>query len=426
MSEDRGTPALPAAAKNGRTLTQGWLWLVLAVAGYFAAFVRFPKLFFALGVNHYNVWFLDTFALLASSDAVTRGIDPYGVNPLDYLGRVHVYSHWWLQLHSLGLTRADAQWLGLGLVISFLLVALWRLRPHTAGELFWYFSVICSSPVLLALDRANNDLVVFLLLSPVVPCVLSGRRGLSYVAPVLIGVAAALKYYPAAAALLMGFALERKEWRPRLLFTLLCLALAAFSVREDLRWVAGRTPEPEGLLSFGAMGFFHEMGWTSRILKLLGVAIGGMVVLRCWIKRPLGDWDPRPDQRADWLYFILGAVLLTGCFFTSVNFGYRWIFVIWLAPFLWKLPRDPATPPRLRRLVRLTMGLTVVMLWWGTFCCVVLNLLLGVASHDRIMSLAHWAYLVEQPADWAFFICLLVFLTHFARRSCVRPVLLEV
>jgi hypothetical protein len=33
------------------------------------------------------------------------------------------------------------------------------------------------------------------------------------------------------------------------------------------------------------------------------------------------------------------------------------------------------------------------------------------------MKLAKYAFLLEQPMDWALFVCLLVFLTHFARRQ---------
>ena len=54
-----------------------WLLLALLGLGYFGLLAFHPGLYFALGVNHYDAWFLDTFALLASNDAVARGLDPY-------------------------------------------------------------------------------------------------------------------------------------------------------------------------------------------------------------------------------------------------------------------------------------------------------------------------------------------------------------
>ena len=212
------------AGSVGWTASQGWLWLGLIAAGFFGAFVLFPRLFLFFGLNHYDTWFLDLFALLASNDAVTRGLDPYAPNPLDYFGRPHVYSHWWLHLRDLGLTRADVRWLGLTLIGAFFLVAGSRLRAQSRGQLAWYAALLCSAPVLLAVDRCNNDIVVFLLLALLVPSLLSQHRWIRMLSPVLVTAAAMLKYYPAAAALVLLAGADRKEVRLRLLLTLLLLA----------------------------------------------------------------------------------------------------------------------------------------------------------------------------------------------------------
>jgi hypothetical protein len=96
-----------------------WILAVVAAA-YFSAFGFFPAAFRYLGVNHFGVWFLDSFALLASNDALARGLDPYAINPLDYFHRPHVYSPWWLHLGDLGLTRADNLRVGLVMAGVFL------------------------------------------------------------------------------------------------------------------------------------------------------------------------------------------------------------------------------------------------------------------------------------------------------------------
>ena len=417
MNGDRDHPvSAPVSAGGDRSSRKWWGLLTLLAAAYFGVFALYPGLYFALGVNHYDAWFIDTFALLASNDAVTRGLDPYAPNPLDYFHRQHVYSHWWLHLRDLGLTRKDVMWLGLGLAAAFLLAALWRLRPRTPRQLLWYAAVLCSSPILLAMDRGNNDLVIFVLLTPLVPCLLSGRRTVRWLAPFLVVAAAMLKYYPAAAGLLLLAAADRRELRSRLLLTLLLLTAAGLSMTGDLAGFGSLAPQPAGLLSFGATGFFNDLGWTGWAPKLVCAGIGLVVVVRSWSGRVLQDWEPAPAQRADWLYFILGAALLTGCFFTSMNFGYRWIFALWLAPLLWVLPRDPDAPGPLRRLARGTAWLLLLVLWWAPLCCLILNRLVGVATGATVMRLARWFFLAEQPMDWALFFCLLVFLTHFLRR----------
>jgi hypothetical protein len=170
-------------------------------------------------------------------------------------------------------------------------------------------------------------------------------------------------------------------------------------------------------MTFGATGFFHELGWLGLGPKLAAAGLAVAVVVWAWRRKALGDWEPAPVQRSHWLHFILGAVLLTGCFFTSMNFAYRWVFAVWLAPALWLLPRDPQTSASVRRLARATQWLLLIVLWWPPVCCLVVNRFIGILPAAKIMLLAKLSFLVEQPFDWAFFICLLVFLAHFTRRQ---------
>ena len=416
MSGPGGMPPLPPEAPGEASSSrQLWLLLALVVLGYFATFAVYPGLFFLLGVNHYPAWFLDTFALLASNDAVTRGLDPYAPNPLDYFHRPHVYSHWWLHLRDLGLTRADVWWLGLSLVGLFLTAALARLRPRSLPQLFWYAAICCSSPILLAVDRGNNDLVIFILLAPLVPCLRSERRAVRLLAPFLVAVAAALKYYPAAAGLVLLAGVDRQEMRSRLIIAFLLLGLVGLSLGHDLAGYGPLAPRPEGLLSFGATAFASTLGWAGWLPKLLGLLAAALASGLFWRRRRLGSWEPAASMETHWLHFILGAVLLAGCFFTSLNFGYRWIFALWLAPFLWLAPNDPSAPLALRRLALGTRWLLLVVLWWDPFCCLVLNRFVGVVSGAKVSAMAKGAFLAEQPLDWALFLCLLVFLTHFSR-----------
>jgi len=393
------------------------MWLALLAVVYFSAFAFYPRLFFILGVNHFNVWFLDSFAVLASNDALSAGRDPYANNPLDYLGRPHVYSHWWLHLRDLGLTRGDTVWLGISLAVAFLLAALGRLRPRTARELLWYAAVLGSAPVLLALDRGNNDLVIFILLAFLVPGLLSSRRLVRFLAPALVVLAAMLKYYPAVSALLLLGGADPRERRVRLLFTAMLGALAAVSMSGDLATAGSRSPVAEGMMSFGATGVFNALGWTGWAPKLVCGAVGLAFMAWCWFGRVLGAWEPDSARSSDYLHFILGAVLLTGCFFANMNYGYRWVFSIWLAPLLWRLPREAAAPGSVCRLADWTGGLLLFALWWTPVYSFVLNRLVDRVPEAKLRQLQQWGFLIEQPVDWAFFLCLLVFLVHFTRRQ---------
>lgn len=412
---------IAALKPRGKTSpTRLWVLLGLAVVCYFAAFAFYPSLFWFAGVNHYGVWFLDSFAVLASNDAITRGINPYGPNPLDYFHRPHVYSNWWLHLRDLGLTRADNLWIGLTLVGMFLLAALSRLKPAQPRQLLFYLAVLVSSPVLLAVNRANIDLVIFVLLTPLVSCLLDQRPVVRYAAPFLIAVGAGLKYFPAAAGLLLLAAAPPRELRRRVGLALGLFALVGVSVKSDLIAFGQYAPQPEGFLSFGAMALSHALGWDGPVPKLLCLALGAAVFLWFWRSRRFEGWAIPAERQADWLHFVLGAVLLTGCFFTSLNFGYRWIFAVWMAPLLWSLPGEATAPDPVRRLARLTRALLIAVLWVDTGFCFVLNRAIPFVSAAQLQTWADRGFLIEQPLFWAFFVCALAFLAHFTRDGVKR------
>ncbi len=395
-----------------------WAWrglLALLTLAWFGAFALKPMAFFGLGVNHFGVWFLDAFAILASNDAAARGLDPYAPNPLDIFHRPHVYSGWWLYLHPLGLTRAHTIAVGWTLGLAFLLSVLAFLRPRSARELAWYLAVLLASPILLALDRANNDLVVFLLLAAVVPCLMSQRSQWRHCAIVPVALAAGLKFYPAIAGLVLLAGTDRREIRLRLLLTIGLFLGVAWSIAPDFARLGQLVPRAEGIMSFGAANLLEAVGLTGRPGTLAGLGLAGAIVIVFLRTRIFDGWKISDQYQSAWLSFVLGAALLAGCFLTGTNFAYRWIFALWLAPFLWHAPRDPLTPARVRRLAGVTGGLLIAVLWCDTVVSAFISRFMGRVPADDLVAWADRIFLIEQPLTWAFFGCLLGFLAHFAR-----------
>jgi hypothetical protein len=395
-----------------------WLVLVAVAVVYLGFFAVRRGAFFPLGVHTFGPWFLDTFAVLAANDAAAGGLDVHAPNPLDPLQRPHSYSRWWLHLGQLGLTRADTSWMGATLVLAFLGVALARLRPREPREIAWYLVVLCAPSTLLAIERANNDLVIFLLLAPVVPCLLASRAGVRMLPVGLIAVAAGLKYYPAAAGLVLLAGADRGDVVRRLMVAVAVLAAVAFSLADDAARVVRVLPVVDGLTTFGAAFLLNRMGLFGGAALVAGLVVAAVMFAAWWRWSPLRTWNVAPAARAEWLGFVLGAVLLTGCFFTAKNFAYRWVFALWLAPFLWRMMRDVAEPTAVRRLAMVTAVLLVVMLWADPLAGVGLNAAIGWQSPATIIAWADRFFLVGQPFAWAFFACLIGFLTAFLRQCC--------
>jgi len=394
-------------------------WVILGAATWFAGFAVFPRFFGLAGITHYGVWFIDSFAILAANDAISLGLDPHRANPLDYFNRPHVYTHWWLALREFGLTREHNFWVGVTLCLGFFLAAVSRLLPRTPAEGLWYLAILGSVPILLALNRANNDLVIFIVLAPVVPCLLDKRRLVRLFAVVLIAFATGLKYYPVTAGLVLlaGAAGGKREVRARLVLAALALALVAANLAPDLAGVGRLTPKAEGFLTFGAGNLPGWLGLSARAASLGGLAIAVAAVGFFLRSRWFEGWVIAPEDRSVWWSFILGAVLLTGCFFTGTSFAYRWVFALWLAPLLWRLPRDGRAPVAVRRLAAVTGGLLMFALWGAVVARAIIVRVSAGRTPEEITGRVDTFFIGEQLFLWALFLCLLGFLTHFTRQG---------
>jgi len=188
------------------------------------------------GVFDYGMWFLDSYAILAASDTLRAGVDPVQPMAFDVQHRAHIYSDWWYGVGKLGLTRDDNFLLGGLWVLAFVLSAWIFLRPKSARETAWYLCLFISPPVLLGVNRANNDLVIFVLL--VFATLILARQTLLRLAAAIGVLAAAtgLKYYPIVGAAV--FLLVRP--RSRLITTVLSAVVVLGATLASVASALGR------------------------------------------------------------------------------------------------------------------------------------------------------------------------------------------
>ncbi|MFA6204499.1 MAG: hypothetical protein WC710_15075 [Gallionella sp.] len=394
-----------------------WRLLLCAmIAVYYLGLVLFPVLFRVLGLNFEFMWFLDSHALLAASDAAAAGLNPYARNPLDILGRPHVYSHWWLYFSRFGVTRDDNFLVGGFFLAAFFTVVFWWLRPRSFGEATWGFLIMASPAIVLGVERANNDLVIFALLALVIPLMASEREWVRWCAliPVLAGTL--LKFYPAAAVLVLLMGESRREVVSRAVVSAILLGLVFLHLSAELAVLAPIIPKAAGLLSYGASQMFEEMGVPGWLTVPCGMVLGGLLCIGGLLTSPRLVQPVGRTGRAEWVAFVLGAVLLTACFFTRASYVYRFVYSVFMAPFLWRVWTDQMESRRLRRLAGITMGLMLVALWGDGM---VLSFLMGLTDKYSVQTLvatadvvAHW----RQPLIWAFITCLLCFLGDHYRQ----------
>ncbi|MFZ5497292.1 MAG: hypothetical protein ACOZE5_18375 [Verrucomicrobiota bacterium] len=305
-----------------------WLGLACLVAAIWGAPFLFPRLWDVVGVRDLRPRFLDLYGSLAAAEAAQVGMDPYQPNPLDPLMRPHFYSSWWLMSGQLGLGRDDVMWLGAVLVAACLAVAVVWLRPRGCREWGLALLLLISPAFLLAVNRANNDLVIFLLLSAALVCLKSGREALRLGGVAFLSVAAVLKYYPSALLLLLLTAPTARQLARDVAVAAFVLLLGFPSMLDGLQAAGLYWSGVTGPYAFGATVLWQELQ-IPRALANGGLVIAG-AGLGAWIWRGRRAAAPMPVE------CIAGSAILLACFVLGNTYAYKLIFSVWLLPGLWR------------------------------------------------------------------------------------------
>jgi hypothetical protein len=190
------------------------------------------------------------------------------------------------------------------------------------------------------------------------------------------------------------------------------IAVGATQWRHVEQYIANPA-QPHGLFTFGvgvAGQWIHFPRWLGLVAAPLGIA----AAIAWWRKAPV--WLSPTYDRRDYLFFILGAVLLTGCYLVVVNYAYRAVFAIMMAPFLWTAWTADNWPATYRRLGRIAGVLTLVLMWLDGLICLFLNLAYQIRpgawdiSNRAIM-------LGQQPLVALLIVALAGFLVPFLREA---------
>jgi hypothetical protein len=323
-----------------------------------------------IGLEPFRFPFLDIHAVLAAGECKQLGMDVYLPNPCDAIGRPHVYSPLWLALAPAFTSTTATPWVGLSLDLLFILSLASVLRPRTLLEIWIYGLVALSPTTVYAIERANNDLVVFLLiLSGGV--LLSVRQPYRLWAYALFLVSGLLKYYPLALLVL----LIRERLRTAIVLLIL-IGVSLLSVgtyfRHELAKALANIPAQSYFAdSFSAQnlpfGVGEILGSNSALVavSLLGVlfAIAAAKTLRN--VRLIGT-ERFDCETTEIRLLAIGAILLGACFFAGQNINYRGIYFLLVIPGLCALQRS-AGQTALRQFYAQMIAVALFLMWEEAF-----------------------------------------------------------
>jgi hypothetical protein len=380
--------------------------------------------FASIGILPFRYPFVDLQFILAAVDCWRTGIDVYINNPCDVLDRLFNYSPLWLRFAFL----PGKEWtnpLGLCLTISFFL-ALAVLPPPRSGKELLPRLVATLSPITaFAVERANIDLLVFLV-ATAAGVLLLGPLRKRVAAYAMIIVAGLLKIYP-----LMLMVLTLRE-QPRLFLWVngaaaaMVLATGVYFHPELVKMMSN-IPRGGWFSDFFGAHFLPDVIAMKvdtavhpglRVLGLVKLATFGALFLAMvgwffWMVR-WRDFRIALAElpKSERMFLLIGAALISGCFFAGSNTEYRGIHLLFTIPGLVAMARM-AGEMRVRQVAVQGCVLVVALTWarvftWRGVFPQILVLLIGNAAGSRLV---HFLWLVREIAWWqvaALFIAILI------------------
>ena len=320
--------------QNKLSITRLTIIILFITVFLFSLFSLFLK-----GLHFPEVFpFLDLKGRLAHIQANRLGIDTYSFrNPFDPFGRVNNKPSISLIFSFTGLGVKDAIWLGYILISLFIFQAISLLRK--TNLLFLILGSLCifNPNVLLAVERGNDDIIIFLFCFGLPYLISKKNHFFNATAIFIVWFLSALKYYPI--TLYFLFVSKKTPKFKVYSFSIILINIFWLSLSlKEISFLKRRLPNADAnLFSFSLKELF-KFGDSSYLILLLLFFISvliGYVYLKSE-KKFLSDRFLKVSN-LDKRFFIIGCTLLTFCYLTSFNWSYRLIHSIFLLPIILNL-----------------------------------------------------------------------------------------
>lgn len=322
-------------------MSVGWAYLawLFVLAGDKNLWERFN---WTLEIAQWPV-FWDMKVVLGGIGLSAQGIDPLTADP-ETFGFTYNYPRAWLVLQYLGVHHLPLRWVGLVVGITWVTAFVAWCRVRSVGHACYLSSLFFAPAVMLALERANVDLVLCLVSAAAVW--IHFRRSIPWLAPATFAVGAALKLYPIVGLVLVTLeARQRQRWwwwaagAGAALFWLLNW--------NELQFIGARTPRVTGA-SFGAavLPMRYEPWGTAlfghQLSELLVVGSGLaayalLLAVAAWVGARLAPMmrslNPSPTETG---LYCLAAAMCCGSFALGNNFNYRLVYLFPAMPLIWR------------------------------------------------------------------------------------------
>lgn len=283
-----------------------------------------------------EIIFPDLHVLLSAIDAHYQGINVFKENPLCYFKIPHVYSNAWFLFHYLGFSDEHRLFIGIITLLIFGVTIAWLSKKN----LFLFALFLISPAVLLAVERCNNDIILFLMLLITAKLAFGKSKMSQLFGHLILFFCTALKYYPVAFSII--FLLRNDDMKIKLRNLVIHIGFFfvwIFFSWENLQIQKHMIPDPGYAWSFGIKPVFtlftHLTG--SKIISFVFLTfLSLLVIYSAFIFFKKIDFfcnDNTSDSFFAKVLFVGGTMVLVFCYFVRTSFDHRMIYFAFCFPF---------------------------------------------------------------------------------------------
>jgi hypothetical protein len=370
---------------NGRKVLLIIILLMLAIVWLSFYFYGYEATWHLWNIPTLMPAFADLRLLPGSAESYRAGFNPIYDNPGDPLGRHFNYPFAWYFIFYTGMKPDDTIWIGVLLAFGYVFCA-WIFSRRIGLPSACLIAIVLFSPAsILAVERGNVDLFIFILCT----LVLLFLETHTWLATVILMTASFLKLFP-----IFGLAIFLRENYSRF-WAISLSALVIFLVYAGLTYpnisASFAYTEKGAELSYGVNvvplyleQLLHSKQLFDVLTPLFSFAGLGLSLFISYLG---SSSDPLPVNESSHLSaFRLGAMIYVGTFFIGNNWDYRLIFLLFAIP---QLVEWAAESPA-RNSARWTVGFLVIACWY----------LIYLDIFDILPIGRYFAYFVDQIAKW--------------------------
>lgn len=304
--------------------------------------------------------FADLRTVTGLSITLAQGYDPMIYNPGDPWQRPFNYPPIWKILPLLGVKPEHTTLLGLLFIGLFLIGLCLAFADLTWAETGFLMAGLLSPAVLLGIERANADLLIFFLIALAIWTIETSPCWTA----IILQTAIVLKLYP----LFSLPMLTRVKQRTFLRLVSLILGISLLYFLVDFREIlmTSTATLKSYNLSYGITVLPQRLArspytnFASKSLLLTSITAAGFVIGAAWLGIKL-DFSNSYRTASFLDAFRAGSAIYVGTFFLGSNFDYRLMFLLLTIPQLthWWQEKDVL----IRRIAKITGGALYLSLW---------------------------------------------------------------